>query len=57
MKFTKLQLLNMGLGIASLAITWLQGQVDGKMTEDYVREEVDRLLDSRRENVSDQSNT
>ena len=44
MRFTRLQWLSWALGLGGLFLSWVQGQVEDKMTEDYVREEVERLL-------------
>lgn len=49
MKFTRLQIVNMVLGAASLAIGWFQNIIDGKLTEDYVKEEVNRILEEKNE--------
>lgn len=47
MKPTKLQSLSMALGVAGLIVGWVQSMVDGKITEDYVKEEVDRLMEEK----------
>ena len=45
MRFTRTQLFSMFLGGASLILGWIQSQVDNKIIEDYVREEVQRTLE------------
>jgi hypothetical protein len=47
MKLTKLQAVSMFLSAAGLVMGWIQTLVDGKITEDYVREEVDRIMEER----------
>ena len=47
MKLTKLQIFSMALSVASLVIGFIQNQVDGKLTEDFVRDEVNRILEDK----------